>query len=86
MTGQGTPLTARTLARRLESRQWEARADMLLGLVASGLGRQEEAEQRHRAAVEGARAAGDRWCYACALNNLGNVLTLQGATSAAHDS
>ncbi len=77
---------ARALARRLDSRRWEARADMLLGLAASGLARHVEAEQRHRAAVEGARAAGDRWCYACALNNLGNVLALQGATSAARDS
>ena len=74
------------LARRLDSRRWEARADMLLGLAASGLARPGEAEQRHRAAVEGARAAGDRWCYACALNNLGNVLALQGATAAARDS
>ena len=77
---------ARALARRLDSRRWEARADMLLGLAASGLARPVEAEQRHRAAVEGARAAGDRWCYACALNNLGNVLALQGATAAARDS
>ncbi len=77
---------ARALARRIDSRQWEARADMLLGLGASGLARQVEAEQRHRAAVEGARSAGDRWCYACALNNLGNVLALQGSTSAARDS
>ncbi len=76
---------ARALARRLESRRWEARAEMLLGLAASGLARPVEAEQRHRTAVEGARAAGDPWCYACALNNLGNVLALQGATSAARE-
>ncbi len=77
---------ARALARRLDSRRWVARADMLLGLVASGSARHVEAEQHHRAAVEGARGAGDHWCYACALNNLGNVLALQGATAAARDS
>jgi predicted ATPase/class 3 adenylate cyclase len=77
---------ARELARRLESRRWEARADMVLGLAASGLARPGDAEQRHRAAIEGAREAGDRWCYACALNSVGNVLALQGATSAARDS
>ena len=77
---------ARELARHLGSRRWEARADMVLGLAASGLARPGEAEQRHRAAIEAARDAGDRWCYACALNSLGNVLALRGATSAARDS
>ena len=77
---------ARTLARRLDSRQWEARAEGLLGLAASGHDRPGEAEQRHRAAVDGARSAGDRWWYAFELTNLGNVLTLQGATGAARES
>jgi predicted ATPase/class 3 adenylate cyclase len=77
---------ARQLARRLDSRRWEARADMLLGLAASGSARPMEAEQRHRAAAEGARTAGDQWCYACALNNLGNVLALEGASTAARES
>ena len=77
---------ARTLARRLDSRQWEGRAELLLGLAASGHNRPADAEQRHRAAVDGARAAGDRWCYAFALTNLGNVLALQGATGASRES
>ena len=77
---------ARELARRLENRRWEARAEMVLGLAASGLARPTAAEQRHRVAIEGAREAGDRWCYACALNSVGNVLALQGESSAARDS
>jgi predicted ATPase/class 3 adenylate cyclase len=74
------------LARRLGSRRWEARAEELLGLAASGHHRPDEAEHRHRAAAELARAAGDRWCYAFALTNLGNTLTVQGATGAARES
>ena len=77
---------AYALARRLDSPRWEARADMVLGLAMSGLARPVEAEHRHRAALDGAGASDDRWCYACALNNLGNVLALQGATAAARDS
>jgi predicted ATPase/class 3 adenylate cyclase len=77
---------ARVLARRRDSRRWEARAEMLLGLVASGHNRPDEAQQHHRAAMDGARATDDQWCYAFALTNLGNVLVLQGATRAARDS
>ncbi len=77
---------ARDLARRLGGRRWEARADLLLGLAASGHARHGEALRLHRRAVDGARAAGDRWCYAFALTNLGNMLALQGATSAARAS
>ena len=77
---------ARGLARRLDSRHWEARAEGLLGLAASGHDRPGEAERRHRAAIDGSRAAGDRWWNAFELTNLGNVLTLQGATAAARES
>ena len=78
---------ARALARRLESRQV---GSPRRHAARSGRERTRPTGKRRNnvtaAAVEGARAAGDRWCYACALNNLGNVLTLQGAASAARDS
>jgi predicted ATPase/Flp pilus assembly protein TadD len=71
------------LSTELDDTIGRVRARTLLGWYAEGDGDLDEAQRMHEQAVPLARASGDPWSLAVALNNLGNVLMIKGKFDAA---
>ncbi|GAB3472977.1 AfsR/SARP family transcriptional regulator [Nocardiopsis coralliicola] len=79
----GTAEEARAAWERLGDRRRAARALDLSGVAAAHSGNLRDAEQRHRAAVDGYRAAGDRRGEAVAHRHVADALYQQGKLNAA---